>query len=158
MRNIKQKSMAFLCGLSLSILSAGPQASGNVAMPPDPLYVQECGSCHVPYPARMLSRSSWQALLNGLQNHFGSNADLDRDSLQAIGRYLEANAKRGETVADGKPILRITETRWFQHEHDEISGQTWKLPAVKSPSNCAACHMSAAQGNYSEHQIRIPRN
>ena len=53
--------------------------------------------------------------------------------------------------------LRITETGWFRHEHDEVPAGIWKRPAVKSAANCAACHTRADAGDFSERNIRIPR-
>lgn len=134
------------------------RASGQVSAPPDPAYVQECGSCHAPYPARLLSAESWRAVLDGLDRHFGSDASLDPATLKPIAGYLEAHARRRATIGDdGQPLLRITETRWFRHEHDEVPERTWKLPAVKSPANCGACHTAADRGNFSEHALRLPR-
>jgi len=140
------------------LVSAALQASGKVSAPPDPTYVQECGSCHVAYPARLLSGSSWRTLLAGLDHHFGVDASLEAEALTDISRYLDANARRRETSGgDGKPILRITETRWFRHEHDDVPEATWKLAAVKSAANCSACHTRAEQGSYSEHDIHLPK-
>lgn len=134
------------------------QASGQVSIPPDPIYVQECGSCHVPYPARRLSAESWRAVLNGLDRHFGSDASLDPATLKPIAAYLEAQARRRATLGEnGQSLLRITETRWFRHEHDEIPERTWQLPTVQSPAHCEACHTAAERGNYSEHALHLPR-
>jgi hypothetical protein len=133
------------------------QGSGQVFIPPEPVYAQECGSCHVPYPARLLSAESWRAVLNGLDRHFGSDASLDPAALKPIADDLEAQARRRATLGeDGQPLLRITETRWFRHEHDEIPQQTWKLPTVQSPAHCEACHTAAERGNYSEHALPLP--
>jgi hypothetical protein len=43
------------------------------------------------------------------------------------------------------------------HEHDEVPGSVWKSPKVMSPSNCAACHSNAEQGDFSEHNVHIPK-
>jgi len=60
-------------------------------------------------------------------------------------------------IAAGKAQLRITETRWFKHEHDEVPARVWTSAAVKQPGNCAACHAQAERGDFSEHSVRIPR-
>lgn len=120
------------------------------------LWQAECGACHVAYPPRLLPAESWRALMSGLDRHFGSDASLTPAAGREIGAFLEKNAGGNRHVA-GKPILRITETRWFQREHDEVPDRTWKNLRVKSPANCAACHPQAESGNYSEHGIRIPR-
>lgn len=117
----------------------------------------ECGACHVAFPPRLLSRESWQAVMSGLDKHFGSDASLDPDTTEQITLFLGRNAGRKSQDASGKPLLRITETRWFKREHDEVSARTWNNPKVKSPANCAACHTKADSGNYSERNIRIPK-
>ncbi len=115
----------------------------------------ECGECHVAYPPRMLPAESWRAVMLGLDKHFGSDASLDKATAREVGDFLEKNA--GRSRREAPPLLRITETRWFIHEHDEISDRTWKNPKVKTPANCVACHTGAEIGNFSEHNIRIPK-
>jgi len=117
----------------------------------------ECGECHIAYPPRMLPAESWRALMLGLDKHFGSDASLDKAASREIGNFLYRHAGRSRQGTSEKPLLRITETRWFIHEHDEIAGRTWKNSKVKSPSNCAACHTGADVGNFSEHNIKIPK-
>lgn len=117
----------------------------------------ECGACHVAYPPRLLPADSWRALMSGLDKHFGTDASLDPAAAGEIGAFLEKNAGSNRHIRSGKPTLRITETRWFLHEHDEVSARTWKNPKVKSAANCAACHTQAESGNFSEHNIRIPK-
>lgn len=117
----------------------------------------ECGACHVAFPPRLLPAESWQAVMSGLNKHFGSDASLDAKTAQEIGAFLEKNAGRSRHRSSGKPILRITETGWFQREHDEVSEKTWKNPKIKSAADCAACHTEAEKGSYSEHSIRIPK-
>lgn len=120
-------------------------------------YVQECGSCHVPYAPRLLPAASWRAIMAGLDRHFGTDASLDAPTANAIGAWLEANAGSGKRAASMPPENRITRSAWFLHEHDEIAPSTWRLPSVKKPSNCGACHAGAAQGAFDEHDVRIPR-
>lgn len=121
------------------------------------LWQNECGSCHVAFPPRLLPAASWRAVMSGLDKHFGSDASLDAASAREIGVFLEKNAGSKGLASAGKPILRITETRWFQREHDEVPDRAWKNPKVKSAANCAACHTQAESGNFSEHGIRIPK-
>lgn len=122
----------------------------------NPVWKEECGSCHIAYPPRMLPASSWRKLMSGLDKHFGSDASLDKKTADQITAFLERNAGR-ERAAFGEPNLRITNSRWFLHEHDEVSARVWLSPKVKSPSNCEACHVDAAKGDFNEHRVRIPR-
>lgn len=120
---------------------------------------EECGSsCHVAYPPQLLSAASWRAVMAGLEDHFGVDASLEPAVGEDILRFLEKHASRRETSAGGKPLLRITETRWFRSEHsEEVPASVWKLPEVKSPANCEACHTGAKEGDYSERTLRVPR-
>lgn len=121
------------------------------------LWQTECGSCHVAFPPRLLPAESWRAVMSGLDKHFGSDASLDANATREIGAFLEKNAGSSRFQSFGKPMLRITETRWFLREHDEVAERVWKNPKVNSKANCAACHTQAEGGNYSERNIRIPK-
>jgi nitrate/TMAO reductase-like tetraheme cytochrome c subunit len=122
---------------------------------------EECGSCHMVYPPQMLDSNSWLAVMSGLPKHFGSDASIDEKRRATITDFLVANSgsrKTGTTRdAQGKPLLRITQTARFEKKHREIPPATWNRAAIKSPANCTACHAEAEAGNYSEHSVRIPR-
>lgn len=117
----------------------------------------ECSACHMAYPPGLLPASSWQAMMGSLDKHFGTDASLDAVAVKEILPFLETNAAPEPRKPNAEPSLRITETAWFKHEHDEISALTWKNPKIKSASNCAACHTQAEQGNFDEDTVRIPR-
>ena len=136
-------------------LAALPAAADKPRLPPNPAYMAECGSCHVPYPPKLLPAQSWRALMARLDRHFGSDASLDAKTSEEISRYLAAHAGRRDAPAGAEP--RITETRWFAREHDEVPAALWKGAAVKSPANCAACHTRADEGDYSERTLRLPK-
>lgn len=118
---------------------------------------EECGSCHIVYPPNLLPAESWRALMGNLNKHFGTDASLDAATQKQLSGELQNAASGRNENSSGKPVLRITQTRWFQHEHDEVSNRTWRNPKVKSASNCGACHAFAAQGKFNERDIRIPR-
>ena len=148
--------IGFLALLIAGVPWAGPVlADGHRYTATDPAWKAECGSCHVAYPPALLPAASWRALMAGLDKHFGTDASLDPASAARITTFLERNAGR-ERDASAKAPLRITETRWFQHKHDEVPNSVWKSPKVKSPSNCAACHAGAEHGDFSEDNVQIP--
>lgn len=124
---------------------------------PPALYTQECASCHVAYPPGLLPAASWQRLMANLPRHFGTDASLDPAGLKELAGWLAGNAGSGRRAREAPPGDRITRSAWFVREHDEVPARTWKLPAVKSPSNCSACHTRADQGDFDEHDVRIPR-
>nr|WP_315467578.1 DUF1924 domain-containing protein [uncultured Undibacterium sp.] len=67
------------------------------------------------------------------------------------------NPERFTDVNADAPQDRITKSAWFIRKHDDVSARTWKLAAVKSPSNCIACHQQANLGDFNEHRVHIPR-
>lgn len=153
MKTAKRLTMWMAAG---AVLSASAMADSDFSSARNPTWKTECGSCHVAYPPSMLPAESWRAVMSGLDKHFGTDASVDAKTAAEIGAFLERNAGRSRGTAT-KPTLRVTETRWFQHEHDEVSASVWKSPKVKTPANCAACHRSAEQGNFDEDGVRIPR-
>jgi hypothetical protein len=127
------------------------------ATPLLPEYVQECAACHVAYAPRLLPAASWQRQMQRLQSHYGSDASLDPALTQRLSAWLQAQAGSGQRAREQPPEDRITRSAWFVREHDEVPAATWKLPAVKSPAQCSACHTRADQGDFSERHIRLPR-
>lgn len=121
------------------------------------VYAQECGSCHLAFPARYLPAESWHHLMGGLDRHFGVDASLDAAQARTITTWLEQNAAVGRRLGEAPPQDRITRSRWFVRQHDEIGAAVWKRASVHSPANCAACHSGAAQGDFNEDAVRIPR-
>jgi len=136
----------------------GRQLAGST----DPLYLEECASCHMAYPAGLLPVKSWQKVMAGLEDHFGESAELDSLTRQQIEDYLVRESKRGSyrklfrNLGDATP-LRITELPYFVHEHDEIPARfVGDNDKVKSLSQCNACHRGAERGQFDEDDVVIP--
>lgn len=144
----------------LLMLALSAQAD-SYRLPKNAVFEEECTSCHMAYPPQMLHGDSWRAMMGDLSRHFGSDASIDEKRRAAIADFLADNSggrKTGDTRdAQGKPLLRITETARFAKKHREIPAATWKRTSIKSPANCAACHTQAAAGDYSERSIDIPK-
>jgi len=120
-------------------------------------FQQECSTCHIAYAPGLLPAESWRRMMAGLDKHFGSDASLDAGDNKEITDFLVNNASN-RWRAPTAP-LRITESAWFKHKHDdrEINPEVWKNPLVKSPANCAACHVQAERGDFSERNIKMPK-
>lgn len=128
---------------------------------------QECASCHLACSLALLPKSSRQRVMGGLEQHFGENASLDPAAQADILRFLEANAADSGRSRIGDKVLqrmdtkaaplRITETRRFVKQHDEVPRATWARKSVGSAANCAACHRHAEKGVYDENTVRIPK-
>ncbi|MFA5825377.1 MAG: diheme cytochrome c [Gallionellaceae bacterium] len=132
-------------------------------------YKDECGSCHFAYQPGLLPAKSWEKLLNekALADHFGDNAELDKDTLQVIHDYAIANAadksyhKRSRKIAiateNVEAPLRITEVRYIKRKHHEIPEKMIKgNKDVKSLSYCDACHTQASKGVFDADTVKIP--
>ena len=131
------------------------------------LYQDECGGCHFPFQPGFLPAVSWQAVMTGLDDHFGENAELmDEDHALVLNYLTTHSADSVDREISNKVIwslrsvpapLRITETAFFRHEHDEIVPGMLRHSGDKiSFSNCDACHTKALQGSYDEDEIDIP--
>ena len=130
----------------------------------NPLYEEECGSCHMAYPASLLPPEGWLKNLDNLAEHYDENAEVDVETLAQLESYLidgsaslRFDYRRWMRRGNGEIPARITELPNFQHEHDEIplkyvSGND----KVNSFSQCNACHKSAQQGDFDEDNVVIP--
>ena len=137
-------------------------------------YSEECGACHMAYQPGLLPGDAWAQIMSpaGLSNHYGDDASLADDVRTDITAFLlnnsadqaERSRSRAFAVganqsvqAEGTTLPRITETRYFMHEHDEIPARlVTGNPEVGSFSQCSSCHRGAAEGIYNEKQVSIP--
>jgi cytochrome c2 len=124
----------------------------------DPAYQAECGSCHIAYPPGLMSASGWTAVFGRLDRHYGVDASLDAATTRRLLDYSVAHAsgKARAEPANLRDLPRITTLPWFVKEHRERDGRA-AARGIKSMSDCAACHVQAAQGDFSESTLRLPR-
>ncbi len=145
---------------SFSLYSHATQTAGAKT------YKTECSACHVAYPTTFLSEKSWNTLLDGLDKHFGDNAELIPEDLQSIKAFLGKNNYDKSRIkriyhqrfdTPGTPI-RVTKTVFFRAIHNEVPNR-WvtQNPKVKSFSHCEACHRGASKGYFDEEGVHIPR-
>ncbi len=150
--------------VALHVIAAATTAHAVSALAGDhryrvdsPAYIQECASCHVAYPPQLLSQSSWQAVMGGLDRHFGTDASVEPAQRAQILAFLTTNAGTRDTSANGKPLLRVSETPWFRKEHrKEIAAGSARRDDVKSIANCGACHRQAEQFDYAKASLQVP--
>jgi hypothetical protein len=139
----------------------GPKLADNAQ------WRDECGSCHLAFHPSLLPARSWTRLMNEQAQHFGADLGLDAPTREALLAFMTANSadqqqtepafKIGQSLrADATP-LRITETPYWVKKHSDISAAEWKQPAVKSKTNCAACHLDAEAGTFEDAAMRLPQ-
>lgn len=163
MNLLKSILLAALASLALGAHADGNKYNGeDRGRPVQPAQVnakwqQECGSCHLAFPPGLLPAASWRKVMGGLDKHFGVDASLTPAEAGPITDFLVQHASN-RWSANSAP-LRITESAWFKSKHNsrEIAPAVWQRAAVKSPSNCLACHKDADKGNFDEHSVRIPK-
>ncbi len=139
----------------------------NVSAVTNPVYKEECGSCHMAYPPGLLPARSWDKIMLELENHFGDNAEVDTETYKSITQFLLTNSadksdyrrskKFSRSINPNNVPVRISETPYFKHKHDKIP--TYMVTGnqkVNSFSQCNACHTKAEQGFFNEHNVRIP--
>ncbi len=160
--------------VSLAIVLAGSVAawplmrvapSGYIiSMPVNKTYVNECGDCHQAYHPSLLPASSWNKMMEGLEDHFGEDASLDDSDAKEIVAYLNsyasekwdseaANNLRRVSIADP---LRITAAPYGRRRHEKISKDVFAQKAVGTKGNCIACHKDASSGHFDDANIDIP--
>jgi len=141
--------------------------TNDVSAVTDPVYIEECNSCHMAYPPGLLPIRSWNKVMLNLENHFGDNAELDPKTQRIITRYLLTNSadisdyqrskKISKSISFNDVPVRMSETPYFKQEHDEIPARfVTGNPKVNSFSQCDACHAKAEQGSFNEHDVNIP--
>ena len=140
------------------LLASSPAFAAKMTMPADApaSYEAECASCHMAYPPALLSQQSWKNVMSGLSKHFGTDASLDPKTQTELTNWLVKNAATRQKYSETAPENRITKTSWFIRKHDEVKPDVWKRASIKSPANCGACHIDAANGVFSEKNIKVP--
>lgn len=140
-------------------------AAGVPEHPLDKVYAQECGACHVAYHPSLLPAATWNAIMDGLAQHFGEDAELDPAKAQAIRTYLLANAaEHYDTLAahvftqpDPADPLRITATAFWTRRHASLPPQVFSSKPVGGRGQCDACHQDAASGRFNPLAILVPQ-
>lgn len=153
---MKMKKTVLIAAILLLASSVTFAAKMTMPMDAPTSYEAECASCHIAYPPALLSQQSWKNVMSGLSKHFGTDASLDPKAQTELTNWLVKNATTRQKYSETAPDNRITKTAWFIRKHDEVRSDVWKQASIKSPANCGACHIDAANGNFSEKNIKIP--
>lgn len=127
-----------------------------VAADAPPAFKTECGSCHIAFPASLLTANDWRNIMAKLDKHYGDNASLDDKPRQDIEAFLVAHGGAGKKTSGAGDPPRITNTYWFNREHRKVPGKIWKDPTIASAANCGGCHNRASEGRFGEREIVMP--
>ncbi|MDD3325186.1 MAG: diheme cytochrome c [Sulfurospirillaceae bacterium] len=145
------KKIVLLACVLVSFVFGG----NNVPVVDNALYQKECTSCHFGYQPALLSKASWEKVMGGLNEHFGTDASLSKDDTSTLLGYLVANAGNSK-ITRGNDTIYISRSPYFIKEHRDISPRLISQKEVGSISNCIACHIRADEGSYRSRDIFIP--
>ena len=115
-------------------------------------YRSECSGCHIAFPPDLLPASSWEKIMDGLADHFGSNAQVEKSVHKEIEYFLIHNAGQSLGLKKGGSDLHITDTLWFNRMHGKTK-KHFNDPLIGRGSNCGACHVHAENGRFDENRI-----
>ena len=126
----------------------------------DPSVRQVCVGCHWTILPGLLPARSWDKIMNGLDDHFGKKLDMSEELQRYILHYLKENAaeytesetsvKILDSIGSRTPI-QLSDSKFFEKKHHEISQSDWNHKKVVYKSNCVACHIELAEtGSFDE--------
>lgn len=147
-----------LTALAATVILPLSASADSMTPPTDaPLsYRTECGSCHVSYPANLLSARGWREIMGGLRAHFGENAELEEPVSRQIGQYLVDHAGSSDRRFGSRTEPpRLTTTPWFRRNHGGMRSYFANAYVGRS-ANCQACHPQAENGGYAKEYIVLP--
>ena len=170
---MKIAPIATLAGLALAVTLAGISFADDddddhdrqrykrpkqLTVPSDapPVWKEECAACHMLYAPGLLPAEAWRQQMQMLDKHYGSNATLDPAQEREILDFLLRASSGNRLPTEGEPP-RISQTRWFERKHHEVSEAKFSRESVGGRANCVACHRDAERGDFNEHRVKIPR-
>jgi cytochrome b len=149
-------------------LSSSLETKQPVKLPIPPIYLKECGSCHMAFPPNSLPAESWKKMMTVLSDHFGDDASINDAAKKEIEDFLikysaetsreESSLKLLRSINKDNPPARITDIPYWKEKHKPINQVIYKRSSVKSRINCVACHKLAEYGSFEDNDIRIPKN
>ena len=173
---MKIASMVAVAGLTSALALAGLSFADDddhdrkrykrpkrLAIPSDaPLvWKEECAACHMLYAPGLLPAEAWRQQMQTLDEHYGSNATLDPEQEREILEFLLRASAGNRLPVEPSPTAgeppRISQTRWFERKHDEVSEAKFARESVGGRANCVACHRDAERGDFDDDKVKIPR-
>jgi cytochrome b len=129
-------------------------------------FSKECGSCHITYPPFLLPKSSWTLMMSDLENHFGDDASIDKQTNLSILSFLNENSAQTssqkaafkilKSLKENKSTIAITKTPYWEKKHKKIDKDVFASSQVKSKANCKACHTDIQNGLIESRLIKVP--
>jgi len=130
-------------------------------------YEQACAACHMAYAPSTLPSRSWKNIMDGLEDHFGDNAEVSSEVGKEVSAYLQNNAADHVENIYAQPMLhllkdtdtplRVSSTPYFKFLHDIVTDEMVEGNLqVLSYARCEVCHHEATGGRFNKFAVRIP--
>jgi mono/diheme cytochrome c family protein len=105
------------------------------------LYVENCGTCHIPIPPAVLPSSTWGDILVD-EEHYSTQIEvLPSPQIQIAWNYLQTFSR--PTVAGEETPYRVESSRYFHALHPNV-----ELERPVTIQGCATCHVNAQQFDF----------
>lgn len=131
-----------------------------------PTLYEECGDCHIVFPAYLLPSKSWEIIMDIPEDHYGEELDLDEDDAKLIKEYLVKNSAEHSTREAAVKILKsiknkenvksIVKTPYWKSTHKNIPNSVFKSKKVDTKFSCDSCHPDILKGKIEDDNIIIP--
>ncbi|MCI0500586.1 MAG: cytochrome b/b6 domain-containing protein [Epsilonproteobacteria bacterium] len=120
-----------------------------------PVMSSECKECHLFYPPNVTSLESQLNILEGLSNHFGTDASLDDETLALITAETKklAPLESHFMFEDLKNNESLTKTSQWKKEHKEYNDK-WFLEHKIKKTDCKSCHINFEKGSINPFELR----
>lgn len=105
------------------------------------LYLENCATCHIAIPPEVLPLETWRQVLQDPQHYGQKIRPLVDPSRLLVWNYLRTFSR--PQLEEEEVPYRIAESRYFKILHPRV-----KLNQRITLSNCASCHIGAAQYNF----------
>lgn len=135
-------------------------------LPDSALWREECSDCHFAFHPTLLPRRSWKAIFEQQHKHFGEDLYLEGETYDKLLEFHLKNAAESKLSEPAHKVLifeppdstplRVTETKYWKHKHEDIDNVYWKSKKVRNKNNCTACHLDAKEGTFEDSDMRLP--
>ncbi|WP_265936265.1 cytochrome C [Poseidonibacter antarcticus] len=101
--------------------------------------------------------------MSDLENHFGDDASIDKESNKEILAFLVKNSAENYTMEDSwnflnsigdKDIIAMTQTSFWKKTHKDIPKNIFDNKKIRSKANCKACHTDIEKGLIEDENIK----
>ena len=124
-----------------------PPAIGTVDVVPDryqpgmQLYLQTCGSCHIPIPPEVMPSETWRQLIRDPQHYGATLQPLTGPDLLVMWNYLRLFSR--PPAKDEQVPYRIYQSALFKVLHPRV-----KMATRPTLATCISCHPGAEKYDF----------